>query len=218
MRRHFTQALCIISLAALASCGGKVNAECCEAADSTAIDDEKGPCGTTDGPQTGEEVWGKVTDWKKYIPWSDFGTIEAYAYYDIDEDGIPEAIVRGNDKGSIHYSILTCGKESGGLGDVDDIEQVVNNLEASKFCIMKGKPFVFLYSDNGDGHEYNQYHEFKGSHCAAFYSQSIITKDGKTEYKYSKVTSVITKEEYEKSVPSEITDIVDFEELDWETI
>lgn len=213
----FTHALYLIAAATMASCGNKENAACCM--DNDSIDEAseitEGPCGTNDAPQTGEEVWKKVSDWKKYIPWSTFGTFEAYTCYDIDSDGVPEAIVRGNDEGTIHYSILTCSKEGGGLGDIDDVEQVVNNIEASMFGIIKDQPFVFIKASTSDGDEYEQYHLFENSYRTNFYTMLMRTKNDETTYEYTKFTDTITKEEYHKAVPKMIADVVDMETLDW---
>jgi len=193
-------------------------------ADSVPDSASNEPLGTTDDFQTGEEVWSHVTQWKQLIPWSTFGEPEAYACYDIDDDGIPEAIVRGNFEGQTNYSILTCGNKKGGLGNPNDVEQVINSLQKDMFGIMKGEPFVFVsQSDEIGGYESKQFVKFSNSCVEGFYSLSMQTKDGETSYSYScikddKDVPGFDKQKYQESVPEMISDVVDFDNLDWITI
>lgn len=152
--------------------------------------------------------------------YEDIGEGQAYAFYDVDGDGVTECFIKGEDN---LYGMWTCG-DSNGKPNAKSIKLCANNIPTTILVICKGKPFVSTAGWCGGGCQTDEFFKLEKSSTGTVYSHMTITTiEGEEESTYSMwkpgmdAGRSMSKTVFEKSVPSRVNSI-GMDELDWKPI
>lgn len=99
-----------------------------------------------------DSVWKSITDWEQYLTDEDMGRAIEYALYDVDDDGINEALVSD---GEGQYALLCCG--------TGKIKCIVSSFYNSELSIIDGGASIIIAGSCGSGCVSEQIYKLNGS-------------------------------------------------------
>lgn len=169
--------------------------------------------------QTAEDIFRSAFDDGSDYEIDDVGHISAYAFYDIDGDGVVECFLKGEDD---CYAMYCCGNNNG-KPDKKSLKLVINNIYNTHLAIVQGKPFVSHSGGCGTGCFHTEFAQIVKSQfeyrymCVSTYGPDDQEDN---ECSMSRPTlgqqepKTITKAQYDKAVPKNYK-AIPMEDLKW---
>lgn len=153
--------------------------------------------------QTAEDIFRKVFDNGEDYEIDEIGHVSAYAFYDVDGDGVSECFLRGEDDS---YCMYCCG-DNNGKPNEKALTMSLNSIFKTHLSIMKGKPYICVQGSCGTGCYQDSYAKITKSHIEYnFDCISLYGPDDESEFECTKHVpgnelKNITKAEFDKLVP-----------------
>lgn len=169
--------------------------------------------------QKAEDIFKEVFDDGTDYEIDDVGHISAYAFYDVDGDGVVECFLKGEDDS---YAMYCCGNNNG-KPDKKSLKLVINSIYKTSLSIVPNKPFVNNAGGCGSGCYYTEFAKISKSQYDYHYiCTSTFGPDDQEEHNCDMSRPVlgqdepktITKAQFDKAVPKNYT-AISMDKLKW---
>lgn len=153
--------------------------------------------------QTEEDIFKAIFDNEEDYEIDDIGHVSAYAFYDVDGDGINECFLKGEDD---MYCMYCCGDNNGKPSE-KALTKSLNNIMNTQLSIVQGKPYINVQGGCGTGCYANSFAKISKSHieydldCTSLYGPNEEEENECYKHIPGHEPTEIKKEEFDQLVP-----------------
>lgn len=166
--------------------------------------------------QTAEEIFKSTFDTDEDYAIDDVGRISAYAFYDVDGDGINECFLKGEDD---TYCMYCCG-DNNGKPNQKALTMSLNNMMTTSLSIVQAKPYINVQGGCGTGCYAISFAKINKSHieydleCTSIYGPNEEEEHNCYKRIPGHDVTEIKKAEFDNLVPKNYK-VISMENLRW---